>query len=358
MTNRERCHFPKARLAAGFFYLAEAYRARRERKKSSRLAVQLSIMIRYLLLLAGLMLSAKVQAQNLSSGETLLAWPSAEAQAEIDTLRPLLLGDSCAAQSTYYQLNGRIVSGAAVLSNGSGIDTIAQLLDTGDDTVSIGSILIQLVHVKAGSNTGLFQVSIYRENDLQNALATSLPVPTALLNDTSGPSIFNDFFLNNPLEISGRFWVAINTHDNGDSIYLASTGDDCGNRSAIFQNAQQWRYFSDEFTTAASDPLDIALGIWAVIERPVSLNQPVSLSTAVFPNPSSSGVFRMKLARAFSGGRLVVMDASGRYLLSRWLGKLENDELDLSHLEQGIYSLVIENPAGRPVIVENLVIAH
>jgi hypothetical protein len=79
------------------------------------------------------------------SGNSLDSYSSV-LQSNIDTLLPELATDSCKANSTYYLLNNRIISGAALLNDGSVISKVGQFFDSGTDSIQIGSIFTELVY--------------------------------------------------------------------------------------------------------------------------------------------------------------------------------------------------------------------
>lgn len=206
--------------------------------------------------------------------------------AVIDTLLPPAAGDSCSTNPTFYTYQGSILSGA-VDFGGASIERVGQLMNPAGDSMSIQQMIVLIVHKSAGSNTGSFQVSLYDTSDLSTPFASSLPVLFDQINDTSDVSILNDFHFTSPVSVRDPFYAVIEVENANDSIFLATTGDDCGGRSAIFQSQSSWFYYADEFGLGTNDPLDFALHIWAVADRPVGLEDfsPDS-RLEVFPNPA------------------------------------------------------------------------
>lgn len=261
-------------------------------------------------------------------------------QSSIDTLLPKLATDSCVANSTYYLLNNRIISGAAVLNDGSVISRVAQAFDSGTDSIRIGSIFAELVYAHTDSGDGQFVVEIYSEQDLQTPLGQSLPVSGNLLTDTSGPTIYNDFFFANPVNLQGKFWVALNVVDGGDSIYLASTGDDCGMGGGIYNNGQDWQYYRDQFTVNSSDPLDIALKFGVVMERIVDLvPHEIDNLLSVFPNPAKEEI-QIDLPDFQTKAKVRLTSTSGKSILFT-TNYASGDRLRLDDLESGMYLLEV-----------------
>ncbi len=274
----------------------------------------------------------------------------------IDTLNPVVLGDSCTTASTFYLFDSRIVSGAAVLSNGSSINKVAQLFDTGSDSIVIGSIISEIVYVKKDSGIGQFVAGIFPESNLQTPLAQSLPVAGNLLSDTSGTTFFNDFFFSNPVGVKGKFWVVVNVADMGDSIYLASTNDDCGDGKAIFFDGTDWSKFQDQFVLNNNDPLDIALKISVVMEPVVGQHEVSTekMNIELIPNPANTAL-RVHFSLPDKPVRLSILSTSG-LLLYEEMDYHTGDEINIEFLPRGLYQLLLED--GQIRRVKSLVIRN
>lgn len=271
----------------------------------------------------------------------------------VDTLFPALASDSCSPGSTFYTLGGKIITGAATLGDGSVISRVGQAFDSGNDSISIGSVFAEIVFARTDSGNGQFIVEIFAEQDLQTALGQSLPVAGNLLTDTSGPSIFNDFYFADPVKVQGKFWVVLNTLDGGDSIYLASSGDDCGMGSAIFNNGPDWFYYRDQFTIGGSDPLDVALKFGVVMERIVGDKESGRQELAgIYPNPAEDEI-RILLHDVNQPATIRLRSADGQIV--RFIpGYRSGDDLKLEGLERGFYLVEVQQKGSK--VLERLVI--
>lgn len=259
----------------------------------------------------------------------------------IDTLLPEYLGDSCISTSTYYLLNDKILSGAAVLSDGTGINKVAQLFDTGSDSIRIGSLSIELVYVDLDSGKGQIVAGIYAEQDLLLPLGETLPVSTSLLTDTSYATSINDLFFADPVKVQGKFWVVLDVVNAGDSIYVASTNYDCGARTAIFQKGQTWLYYKDQFMVN-NDPVDIALKMAVVMERIVDADELGFEKPSVFayPNPASS-YLKLQLPDTELLAQVKLYSTTGSISFEE-NNYRSGDHLSLSDMPPGIYLITIE----------------
>lgn len=275
------------------------------------------------------------------------------ANSSIDTLFPMLATDSCMTGSTYYTLGNKIITGAAILNNGAVISRVGQAFDSGKDSISIGSVFAEMVYVRANSGNGNFMVEIFKEQDLQTSLGQSLLLTGNQLTDTSGPSVFNDFYFTNPVRVQGKFWVVLNVLSNGDSIYLASSGDDCGIGSAIFNNGEDWFYFRDQFTVGISDPLDIALKFGVVMDRIVGNEESkVAGEFAVYPNPAFNE-FRLMLPDENAAATIQLRGPDGRVVFTM-KDYHAGEPLQFYHLDPGIY--LIELSQNGLHMMERLIV--
>lgn len=264
-----------------------------------------------------------------------------------DTLVPALLSDSCNSAATYYLLDGRIITGPARLNDGSYITRIGQQFDSGEDSLRIGGVFAGLVHLSAGTGNGSFVAEIYTDSLLQTPLAQSLPVASTQLSDTSGASIYNDFYFTNPVFLKGKFWIVFDLVNNGDSIFLASTGDDCGGGRAIYYNSGSWRTYRDYFQVSSGDPMDIALIMGAFVQRVIGINEAIKeQEMAIYPNPASDFI-EVQLPAQINGGELELLDVSGKQI-RKW-AVAESGRYDVKGIEPGTYFIRIAGHDGGGV---------
>jgi hypothetical protein len=134
--------------------------------------------------------------------------------------------------------------------------------------------------------------------------------------------------------------VVLNVFDGGDSIYLASTGDDCGMRGGIYYNGQDWQYYRDQFTVNTSDPLDIALKVGVVMERIVGVDEEAArMKLKIYPNPSS-GKIRIDLPNTDFPARIHLRTSEGRII--RGIPEyISGTLLKLDALSPGLYLIEV-----------------
>lgn len=78
----------------------------------------------------------------------------------------------------------------------------------------------------------------------------------------------------------------------------------------------------------------------------LSIKEPAELSLELYPNPVTNGLLHLKTDFR---GSLNLFDLQGRELLKAQV-QFGSQNVELSHLETGVYTLVLESDAGGQVV--------
>jgi hypothetical protein len=80
---------------------------------------------------------------------------------------------------------------------------------------------------------------------------------------------------------------------------------------------------------------------YVVVQSTVGLSETAQQQLRVYPNPASDQLMIELPSEGMD--ELVVMDITGRTVLSQEIGAVQNVSLNLNTLESGIYHLVVRN---------------
>lgn len=166
------------------------------------------------------------------------------------------------------------------------------------------------------------------------------------------PNYANFIYFDNPITVTGTFWVGYELTYNGQSVFSCSMADDRG----IWGSSTMFVKTGVNWVSASEIPvlsnLHTSLGVEPIVCNTtgaiIGIDQYQSeIPFSVYPNPNS-GVFTLSLERELAGESLIsVYNLTGKSIASYpHDGKELSVSYDLSQLANGVYFIQIENKFG------------
>ncbi len=232
-----------------------------------------------------------------------------------------------------------------------------QLFDAGYGVTSGGTVtsVLLLAPIKV-ANGGNFQVAIWGDNAGQPAnILSPLGIANVTLAsvDTSAAayavannSVVYNVAVNFPTAINipagNKFWAGIVLPTtNGDTITLATTTDgdftDASTHTGEIQSAGTYYSFNDG--TTATWGLDVALGIFPVVNLVASVEENV-IASSVYPNPANDEL-------NIQVGNEVIETVSVITLDGKTVMNATSGTLNVSELTAGMYMYNVTTKAGK-----------
>ncbi len=230
---------------------------------------------------------------------------------------------------------------------------------------TIENLLMWFGHVEYASPNSTFQATIWADNAGQPGTilgTTTLPytaVDTNLAAQfTNGIVAWNGIATFSPaisIPTSQIFWAGIEFIEaTGDSLGLV-TNTDGDFPDASTHTFEQWgdlSFHSFNDGTTNTWQLDVALGLFPVMNYTVGIEEVNELSFNVYPNPSA-GVFNINLSSEAAGAKiLTVKNVVGQTIIDKTIavsGKTI-ESISLTNYSKGIYFLTIDNKTVKLIV--------
>lgn len=269
-----------------------------------------------------------------------IAMPSAQAEAAIDTLAPVV---TCAQPGLFLQ--GAQGGGYVAGTNSYG-DLEKGTLMFPAQAYNITDVLV-LFGAKEAVSNGNFVAYIYpvdtAAGTIGNAMGTSDPVSIANIDTTLQ---FTEFSFSTPVSTNGPFLVSVEVDNGGDTVGIVHTNNNCGGGTA-------WEKWDDGSWNSLLSAwgLDVQLYIFARVDDNVSIeeNGLVNASTVrAFPNPANDIVNLTYLLNDNADVTINVMDIQGRMVKTMKEAQTAGGqfvELNVSDLSAGTYFYSVQSGA-------------
>jgi hypothetical protein len=234
--------------------------------------------------------------------------------------------------------------------NGIGAQMAYQFkLNKSPDTLR--AIRIYFNHTLGHNNQQFFYLTVWNDNN--GKPGDTIYHRIAYVNYTDSLNKFSTYHLENPVRISGTFYVGTEQ----------TTIDNLNIGFDLYRNSEEFMFFNVAGTWLASTQGGTLL-MRPVIGKPIPLGIPSLLAEqgklSIYPNPARNGWVHVILPDAQKSGNdkinrvFVIHDLTGRNILNG----IYSETIDISSLTEGIYLLEVYSPTENHRYTGKLVILH